>query len=141
MSRSGSLCLLLHSHMPYVEGFGTWPFGEEWLWEGLASVYLPLLRALREAPVTLGLTPVLCDQLEALEGDAGERFLRFLREVRAGIHAEDAQGLDKGGEHELAALRARHSLHRSTARKSSARSSGAGLSVKSRSLIAGVNHS
>ena len=95
--------MVLHSHMPYVEGFGTWPFGEEWLWEGLASVYLPLLRALREAPVTLGLTPVLCDQLEALEGDAGERFLRFLREVRAGIHAEDAQGLDKGGEHELAA--------------------------------------
>src|SRR5437764_1164889 len=21
--------------MPYVEGFGTWPFGEEWLWEAL----------------------------------------------------------------------------------------------------------
>ena len=51
--------------MPYVEGFGTWPFGEEWLWEALAGVYLPMLRALREAPVTLGLTPVLCDQLEA----------------------------------------------------------------------------
>jgi len=62
----GELAMVLHSHMPYVEGFGTWPFGEEWLWEGLASVYLPLLRALREAPVTLGLTPVLCDQLEAL---------------------------------------------------------------------------
>ncbi len=22
--------------MPYVEGFGTWPFGEEWLWEAVA---------------------------------------------------------------------------------------------------------
>ena len=99
----GELALVLHSHMPYVEGFGTWPFGEEWLWEALASVYLPMLRALREAPITLGLTPVLCDQLEALEGEAGERFLGFLREVRAGIHAEDATGLERGGELELAA--------------------------------------
>ena len=37
MSRRGSLCLVLHSHMPYVEGFGTWPFGEEWLWEAMAT--------------------------------------------------------------------------------------------------------
>ena len=27
----GSLAIVLHSHMPYVEGFGTYPFGEEWL--------------------------------------------------------------------------------------------------------------
>jgi len=26
--------------MPYVEGFDTWPFGEEWLWEAVATVYL-----------------------------------------------------------------------------------------------------
>ena len=32
----GALALVLHSHMPYVEGFGTWPFGEEWLWEAVA---------------------------------------------------------------------------------------------------------
>ena len=35
----GALALVLHSHMPYVEGFGTWPFGEEWLWEAVACVY------------------------------------------------------------------------------------------------------
>ena len=35
--------LVLHTHMPYVEGFGTWPFGEEWLWEAIATSYLPLL--------------------------------------------------------------------------------------------------
>jgi predicted glycosyl hydrolase (DUF1957 family) len=23
--------------MPYVEGFGTWPFGDEWLWEAMAT--------------------------------------------------------------------------------------------------------
>ena len=99
----GELAIVLHSHMPYVEGFGTWPFGEEWLWDALAGVYLPLLRALHDAPVTVGLTPVLCDQLEALEGEAGERYLAFLREIRAPIHADDSDGLDSGGEPELAA--------------------------------------
>jgi 1,4-alpha-glucan branching enzyme len=89
--------------MPYVEGFGTWPFGEEWLWEAVACVYLPLLDLLGGRPVTLGLTPVLCDQLDAMRGDAGERYMRFLREVRAPIHAEDAAGLDDSGETKLAA--------------------------------------
>jgi 1,4-alpha-glucan branching enzyme len=89
--------------MPYVEGFGTWPFGEEWLWEAAACVYLPLLDLLDGRPVTLGLTPVLCDQLDAMRGDAGERYVRFLREVRAPIHAEDAAGLDDSGEPKLAA--------------------------------------
>jgi 1,4-alpha-glucan branching enzyme len=104
MSRDrGELAIVLHSHMPYVEGFGTWPFGEEWLWEALAGVYLPMLRALREAPVTIGLTPVLCDQLETLRGDGGRRFLDFMETVRAGIHAEDARGLDEAGSPELAA--------------------------------------
>jgi 1,4-alpha-glucan branching enzyme len=61
---SGELALVLHSHMPYVEGFGTWPFGEEWLWEAMATSYLPLLDVLdRDPPLTLSLTPVLCDQL------------------------------------------------------------------------------
>jgi 1,4-alpha-glucan branching enzyme len=104
MSRDrGALALVLHSHMPYVEGFGTWPFGEEWLWEAVATVYLPLLDVLADAPVTLGLTPVLCDQLETLPGPAGDRLARFLSDVRAEIHAEDARGLEAGGERELAA--------------------------------------
>jgi 1,4-alpha-glucan branching enzyme len=100
--RAGALALVLHSHMPYVEGFGTWPFGEEWLWEAVACVYLPLLEVLDGAPVTLGLTPVLCDQLEAMRGEAGDRYLRFLRDVRAPIHAEDAAALERAGEPELA---------------------------------------
>jgi 1,4-alpha-glucan branching enzyme len=101
--RRGALALVLHTHMPYVEGFGTWPFGEEWLWEAVACVYLPLLDLLDGAPVTIGLTPVLCDQLDAMRGDAGERYLRFLRDVRAQIHAEDSEGLERGGEPLLAA--------------------------------------
>jgi 1,4-alpha-glucan branching enzyme len=99
----GALALVLHTHMPYVEGFGTWPFGEEWLWEAVAGCYVPLLDVLQGAPVTVGLTPVLCDQLETMRGDAGERYLRFLREIRAPIHAEDSAGLDATGKPELAA--------------------------------------
>ena len=97
------LALVLHSHMPYVEGYGTWPFGEEWLWEAVACVYLPLLDVLDGAPVTLGLTPVLCDQLEAMRGEPGDRFLGFLNETRAEVHAEDSAGLERGGERDLAA--------------------------------------
>jgi 1,4-alpha-glucan branching enzyme len=88
--------------MPYVEGFGTWPFGEEWLWEAIASSYLPLLELLDGgAPLTLSLTPVLCDQLAA--PGVGERCLAFLREVRHHTHHEDARGLRAGGHHGLAA--------------------------------------
>jgi 1,4-alpha-glucan branching enzyme len=97
-----ALALVLHSHMPYVEGMGTWPFGEEWLWEAVGCVYLPLLEVIDGAPVTVGLTPVLCDQLETMTGEAGERYLTFLREVRAPVHELDAAALEKGGEPELA---------------------------------------
>jgi 1,4-alpha-glucan branching enzyme len=85
----GRFCLVLHTHMPYVEGYGTWPFGEEWLWEAMATSYLPLLDVLDAAPdrVTLSLTPVLCDQLEA--DGVGERFLAFLRDLRAETHRRD----------------------------------------------------
>ena len=73
----GALAIVLHTHMPYVEGFGTWPFGEEWLWEAIAGCYLPLLDLLDAgAPLTLSLTPVLCDQLEA--PGVAERFARFV---------------------------------------------------------------
>ena len=88
MSRA-PLAIVLHTHMPYVEGFGTWPFGEEWLWEAIATCYLPLLDVLDAAPgrITLSLTPVLADQLEA--PGALERCLRFLRELRAETHRRD----------------------------------------------------
>jgi 1,4-alpha-glucan branching enzyme len=101
-ARPCELALVLHTHMPYVEGFGTWPFGEEWLWEAMATCYLPLLGVLeRGAPITLSLTPVLCDQLEA--SGAGERFLAFVEGVREDTHVRDIEGLRAGGHHELAA--------------------------------------
>ncbi|MEA2172082.1 MAG: 1,4-alpha-glucan branching enzyme [Solirubrobacteraceae bacterium] len=77
--------------MPYVEGFGTWPFGEEWLWEAMATSYLPLLAALDERPgqVTVSVTPVLADQW-AVPG-IGTRFVEFMRGVREASHALDLQ--------------------------------------------------
>jgi 1,4-alpha-glucan branching enzyme len=99
---AGELAIVLHTHMPYVEGFGTWPFGEEWLWEAIAGSYLPLLDLLDEgAPLTLSLTPVLCDQLEA--AGVGERFEAFVESTRRETHAKDVAGLRAGG-HETLAL-------------------------------------
>jgi 1,4-alpha-glucan branching enzyme len=95
VSNRGELALVLHTHMPYVEGFGTWPFGEEWLWEAIATCYLPLVDVLGRAPITLSLTPVLCDQLEA--PGAIERCIRFLEEIRPESHARDIRGFRDSG--------------------------------------------
>ena len=51
--------------MPYVEGFGTYPFGEEWLFDAVIRSYLPVLEVAER--LTMTVTPVLADQLE----DAG----------------------------------------------------------------------
>ncbi|MEA2304866.1 MAG: 1,4-alpha-glucan branching enzyme [Solirubrobacteraceae bacterium] len=98
----GRLALVLHSHMPYVEGFGTWPFGEEWLFEAMATSYLPLLEILTgptgpgpaagRGPITLSVTPVLADQLEA-PGIAA-RFATFLRELRPASHRLDIEAAE-----------------------------------------------
>jgi 1,4-alpha-glucan branching enzyme len=94
--------------MPYVEGFGTWPFGEEWLWEAAATSYVPLLRLLDELgaeqsreQLTLSLTPVLCDQLEA--PGAGERCVSFLRTIRPETRRLEAEELGPGGERDVIA--------------------------------------
>jgi len=95
----GELALVLHTHMPYVEGYGTWPFGEEWLWEAVATCYLPLLDLLARVDgarrLTLSLTPVLCDQLSA--PGVPERLTRFLRDVRRDTHARDVDGCRRSG--------------------------------------------
>ncbi len=97
----GALAIVLHTHMPYVEGFGTWPFGEEWLWEAIVGSYLPLLDLLDAgAPLTLSLTPVLCDQLEAPGWQ--ERFERFVGDVRRHTHEEDARGMRAAAHESLA---------------------------------------
>jgi 1,4-alpha-glucan branching enzyme len=86
----GELALLLHTHMPYVEGFDRWPFGEEWLWEAIATSYLPLVEVLETgAPLTVSLTPVLCDQLEV--EDLAPRLRDFLGGLRRETHRLDIE--------------------------------------------------
>jgi 1,4-alpha-glucan branching enzyme len=97
----GEFAIVLHTHMPYVEGFGTWPFGEEWLWEAIAGSYLPLLDLLDESvPLTVSLTPVLCDQLEA--PGVPLRFEAFVDGTRRETHAKDIAGLRESGAEQLA---------------------------------------
>ncbi len=66
----GNLCFVLHAHMPYVKKHGTWPFGEEWVYEAMAETYLPLLNMLNSlidegvSPrITINISPVLLEQL------------------------------------------------------------------------------
>jgi 1,4-alpha-glucan branching enzyme len=90
-----TLSLVLHTHMPYVEGYGVWPSGEEWLWEAMATTYLPLADVLDRhapAPLTVSITPVLADQLAA--PGIGERFRAFCRDLRVRSHGLDADAAD-----------------------------------------------
>jgi len=60
----------LHSHLPWVLHHGRWPHGSDWLTEAAVDTYLPLVEALEglehadvAAPITLGVTPILANQL------------------------------------------------------------------------------
>ena len=72
MSRPvGTLCVVLHTHLPWLPRHGTWPVGEEWLHQAWAGCYLPMVETLRSRAdegrtdlVTLGLTPVLAAALD-----------------------------------------------------------------------------
>ena len=66
----GTFSFVLHSHIPYVLAHGRSPHGTDWLSEAAAETYLPLLdvcyRLVAEElspKITLGLTPVLVEQL------------------------------------------------------------------------------
>ena len=60
------LAFVLHAHLPWVIGHGTWPHGEDWLAEAIAHCYLPLLDSFRRLAergrrhfVTVSVTPIL----------------------------------------------------------------------------------
>ena len=77
--------LMLHSHLPWVLHHGRWPHGSDWLCEAALDTYLPLIEQLRRldadripAPLTLGITPVLANQLA--HPDFPAEFAHFLEE-------------------------------------------------------------
>jgi len=64
------LAFVLHAHLPWVLGHGSWPHGEDWLAEAAAHCYLPLVSALRRLAarggrhlLTVSVSPVLAAQL------------------------------------------------------------------------------
>jgi len=80
----GRFVLVLHTHLPWLKHAGTWPFGEEWLFQAWGESYLPILHALEtqhhkghNSLLTLGLTPLITAQM----ADPGllERFETWLQ--------------------------------------------------------------
>ena len=81
------LALVLHSHFPYLIGHGTWPHGVDWLHEGLAETYIPLLNTFNDLcdtglppKITVGITPVLAEQLSS--GELAGSFVEYLHVKR-----------------------------------------------------------
>jgi 1,4-alpha-glucan branching enzyme len=106
----GTFCLVLHGHLPYVLRHGVWPHGEDWLYEAAAETYLPLLATIDECEylngrprVTLGLTPVLLEQLA--HEDFKKGFERYLQDRIERARA-DRSDFQKAGEAHLAYLAA-----------------------------------
>lgn len=74
----GYFTFVFHSHLPYVINHGEWPHGMDWLYEAAAETYIPLLKELDSLAadgispkVTLGITPILTEQLAADKFKAG----------------------------------------------------------------------
>ena len=101
----GELAIVLHSHMPYVEGFGTWPFGEEWLLEAIAASYLPLLRVLEAAAERGGQAVATVGRDARAGGPAGGARARGAVPARScatcagNAIARTREGLDAAGRH------------------------------------------
>ena len=86
----GTFSFVLHSHIPYVLAHGRSPHGTDWLSEAAAETYLPLLDACQKLveeglspKITLGLTPVLVEQLRDREF-SGRAFGLSARQSRVG---------------------------------------------------------
>lgn len=99
----GSFVLVLHGHLPYVLRHGTWPHGEDWLYEAAAETYMPLLSMVGECAlmqgrprVTMGLTPVLLEQLA--HDDFKKGFEHYLKDriERAKQDEKDFDKIDNG---------------------------------------------
>lgn len=104
----GSLCIVLHAHIPYVLHHGQTPHGEAWLYEAAAESYLPLLDLIGEAALhqcrpalTVGLTPVLLEQLSQPYFKTG--MVRYLAE-QADLAAADRSNFEHRQQADLASL-------------------------------------
>lgn len=99
----GGFCLVLHAHLPYVLRHGVWPHGEDWIYEAAAETYLPLLAMLDECHylnavphITIGLTPVLLEQLDHEHFRDGFKHYLTDRIERARQDRAEFEKLDNG---------------------------------------------
>lgn len=98
----GYFSFVLHSHIPYVLAHGRWPHGTDWLSEACAETYIPILNILNqlvregiEPRITIGLTPVLCEQLAST--DFKDEFNSYLKQ-KIEAAKEDIKEFTKYGE-------------------------------------------
>ena len=98
----GYFSFVLHSHIPYVLAHGRWPHGTDWLSEACAETYIPILNILNQLVqegikprITIGLTPVLCEQLAS--ADFKDEFNSYLKQKIEGAK-EDIKEFTKYGE-------------------------------------------
>jgi 1,4-alpha-glucan branching enzyme len=82
----GYFGLVLHGHIPWCKKSGTWPAGEEWLFEAMNETYIPMLNILRElheenlkTAITINITPTLAEQF----GDEymNQRFIEYMENL------------------------------------------------------------
>lgn len=104
----GRFTLVLHSHLPYVLSHGRWPHGTDWISEAAAECYIPILRAFEKLvdegikpEVTLGLTPILCEQLAAEE--FAVEFISYC-ETKIKASENDVQDFNSQGDDHKASL-------------------------------------
>ena len=109
MPNLGSFAFVLHGHLPYVLRHGTWPHGEDWLYEAAAETYLPILNVFDECRflngkprLTMGITPVLLEQLSHDDFKTG--FVHYMedRRDRARDDQKEFTRLGNGHMHYLA---------------------------------------
>lgn len=106
--KKGKLHIILHSHLPYVLGHGTWPHGTDWLFEAASETYIPLLIEFEKLieedipfKMSISITPILCEQLEHRFFAGG--FINYL-EQKISSARQNREVFHAIGENELAKL-------------------------------------
>ena len=114
----GRLAIVLHSHSPWLLGYGSWPVGEEWLRQAWAHSYLPLISMLRKrsdqgygSMLTLGVTPVLAAQWDEPSSLADQ--VRWIEDWRLRASGKAIEATRTGNQH--ARIDAMRQFHMATA--------------------------
>ncbi|MGB9667433.1 MAG: 1,4-alpha-glucan branching protein domain-containing protein [Thermosulfidibacteraceae bacterium] len=106
--KKGKIGIVLHSHIPYVVNYGSWPHGTDWLYEACAETYIPLLSMLNKlssegikAKITISFTPILVEQINTEEFKEG--FTDYVN-MKIKYANENKKEFEKKGEKELSKL-------------------------------------